>query len=134
MDIYAIHLRSFIIGESLIDEIRELRISPSHIFLTIKKTISFVSVVKEVLFILFQPNQRMVIQNHSIVSCLFLLFKSSNFLNHSFVFYLANSIRFETEQEEKRLLQEQLHQLEISSNETNAKLSKQIEIVKNLFF
>jgi len=62
------------------------------------------------------------------------LFTFSNFLNYSFVSYLANSIRFETEQEEKRLLQEQLHQLEISSNEANAKLSKQIEIVKNLFF
>jgi len=76
----------------------------------------------------------MVTQNHSIVSYLFFLFTPSNFLNHSFVSYLANSIRFETEQEEKRLLQEQLHQLEISSNEANAKLSKQIEIVKNLFF
>ncbi|CAF5105318.1 unnamed protein product, partial [Rotaria magnacalcarata] len=33
----------------------------------------------------------------------------------------ANSIRLETEQEEKRLLQEQFRQLEISSNETNTK-------------
>ncbi|CAF4318247.1 unnamed protein product, partial [Adineta steineri] len=41
-----------------------------------------------------------------------------------------NSIRFETEQEEKRLLREQYRQLEISSNETNAKLSKQIEILE----
>ncbi|UJR35387.1 hypothetical protein I4U23_028144 [Adineta vaga] len=39
----------------------------------------------------------------------------------------TNSIRLETEQEEKRLLQEQLRQLEISSNEINRKLSKQIE-------
>ncbi|CAF1362135.1 unnamed protein product, partial [Adineta steineri] len=41
-----------------------------------------------------------------------------------------NSIRFETEQEEKRLLREQYRQLEISSNETNAKLLKQIEILE----
>ncbi|CAM4871683.1 unnamed protein product [Rotaria socialis] len=42
----------------------------------------------------------------------------------------ANSIRLETEQEEKRLLQEQLRQLEISSNETNTKFLKQIEDLK----
>ncbi|CAF4266238.1 unnamed protein product, partial [Rotaria magnacalcarata] len=43
---------------------------------------------------------------------------------------LANSIRLETEQEEKRLLQEQFRQLEISSNETNTKFLKQIEDLK----
>ncbi|CAM4758557.1 unnamed protein product [Rotaria magnacalcarata] len=42
----------------------------------------------------------------------------------------ANSIRLETEQEEKRLLQEQFRQLEISSNETNTKSLKQIEDLK----
>ena len=36
----------------------------------------------------------------------------------------------ETEQEEKRLLQEQFKQLEISSNETQIKLSKQIDNIK----
>jgi len=44
--------------------------------------------------------------------------------------FLANSIRFETEQEEKRLLQEQLRQCEITLNETTSKLSTQIENVK----
>ncbi|CAF0722314.1 unnamed protein product [Rotaria sordida] len=42
----------------------------------------------------------------------------------------TNSIRLETEQEEKRLLQEQFRQLEISTNETNTKLLKQIENLK----
>jgi hypothetical protein len=36
----------------------------------------------------------------------------------------------ETEQEEKRLLQEQFRQLEISSNETQIKLLKQIDNIK----
>ncbi|CAF0909026.1 unnamed protein product [Didymodactylos carnosus] len=40
------------------------------------------------------------------------------------------TIKFETEQEEKRLIQEQLHQLEISSNEKITQLQKQIEILK----
>jgi polyhydroxyalkanoate synthesis regulator phasin len=39
----------------------------------------------------------------------------------------------ETEQEEKRLLQEQLRQLENSSNEINNKLSKQIDQVEDIF-
>lgn len=43
---------------------------------------------------------------------------------------LATNIRLETEQEEKRLLQDQFRQLEISSNETQTKLLKQIENVK----
>ena len=38
-------------------------------------------------------------------------------------------MRLETEQEEKRLLQEQIRQLETSSNETNSKLTRQIEMV-----
>ncbi|CAF3387402.1 unnamed protein product [Rotaria sp. Silwood1] len=42
----------------------------------------------------------------------------------------SNSIRLETEQEEKRLLQEQFRQLEISFKETNTKLMKQIENLK----
>jgi len=42
----------------------------------------------------------------------------------------TNSIRFETEQEEKRLLQEQLRQCEITLNETTSKLSTQIENLK----
>lgn len=42
----------------------------------------------------------------------------------------TNSIRLETEQEEKRLLQEQLHQCETTLNETNSKFSKQIENLK----
>jgi hypothetical protein len=46
---------------------------------------------------------------------------------------LAHSIRLETEQEEKRLLQEQIHQLEVSSNESNTKLSKQIDNVSECF-
>ena len=45
---------------------------------------------------------------------------------------LAHSIRLETEQEEKRLLQDQLRQLEISSNEINNKLFKQIDQVRNI--
>jgi len=45
---------------------------------------------------------------------------------------LATNIRLETEQEEKRLLQDQLRQLEITTNETNTKLSKQIDHVKYL--
>ena len=57
----------------------------------------------------------------------------SNFINY-FIIIKGNSIRLETEQEEKRLLQEQFHQLEISSNETITKLSKQIENVKKYFF
>jgi hypothetical protein len=50
-----------------------------------------------------------------------------------FYFNLAHNIRLETEQEEKRLLQEQLRQLENSSNEANNKLSKQIDQVEDIF-
>lgn len=82
-----------------------------------------------VLFILFQINQQMVKQNYSIVSFLF-FFLFRNF--YVFIFDLANSIRLETEQEEKRLLQDQFRQLEITSNETNTKLSRQIDNVKYL--
>lgn len=46
---------------------------------------------------------------------------------------IAQSIRLETEQEEKRLLQEQIHQLEQSSNEAKTKLSKQIDNVSRRF-
>ena len=43
--------------------------------------------------------------------------------------FLASSIRLETELEEKRLLQEQFRQLEITTSETNRKHLKQIEDV-----
>ncbi len=49
------------------------------------------------------------------------------------MFHIGNSIRLETEQEEKRLLHEQFRQLEITSTETITKLSKQIENVNCLF-
>ncbi len=76
---------------------------------------------------LFPINQQMVKQNHSIVrSRFFFIF---NFLNS--IFSLANSIRLETEQEEKRLLQDQFRQLEISTKETHTKLLKQIDNVKD---
>ena len=47
-----------------------------------------------------------------------------------FCSFVAQSIRLETEQEEKRLLQDQLRQLEISSIETTNKLSEQIDQVE----
>ena len=47
-----------------------------------------------------------------------------------FCSFVAQSIRLETEQEEKRLLQDQLRQLEISSIETTNKLSQQIDQVE----
>jgi hypothetical protein len=55
----------------------------------------------------------------------------SVFIANRFLFSTGNSIRLETEQEEKRLLHDQFRQLEISSNETITKLSKQIETVKH---
>ena len=62
-----------------------------------------------------------------------MLFRKSESNNPSASF-LANSIRLETEQEEKRLLQEQLREIEVLSNETNTKLFKQIESVKKKIF
>ena len=76
---------------------------------------------------MFRVKQQMVKRNRLIVI---------GFLNEFDLCYgrefdfLANSIRFETEQEEKRLLQEQLRQCEITLNETTSKLSTQIENVK----
>ncbi len=70
----------------------------------------------------------MVKANYSIVNILI----DWNYSN-IFDFNLAHNIRLETEQEEKRLLQEQLRQLENSSNEINNKLSKQIDQVEDIF-
>ncbi|CAF2787109.1 unnamed protein product [Rotaria sp. Silwood2] len=55
---------------------------------------------------------------------------SSKSTNGETKLFDTNSIRLETEQEEKRLLQEQFRQLEISFNETNTKHLKQIENLK----
>ena len=74
----------------------------------------------------FPIEQTMGKANHSIVSQI--LYDDDGVC----LLFLGQSIRLETEQEEKRLLQDQLRQLEISSNEASNKLSQQIDQVNFL--